>query len=135
MHRYEALDAWRGVAALLVAVYHLPVAHGLALQPWFKAIELFVDFFFVLSGFVICHAYSERLENGPQATRFLIRRFGRVWPLHAVVLGLLVALELGRLAAATLLGTAFSVPPFTETRTVDAIVTNLFLVQAFDLHP
>lgn len=135
MRRYEALDAWRGVAALLVAAYHLPVAHALALQPWFKTIELFVDFFFVLSGFVICHAYGERLGDGAAGLRFLVRRLGRVWPLHALVLGILVALELGRLAASTLLGTAFSVPPFTETRTVGGIVTNLLMIQSFNLHP
>ena len=57
--RYEILDGLRGVAAVLVVAYHLfetyyggstdqPINHG----------YLAVDFFFVLSGFVIGLAYA-----------------------------------------------------------------------------
>ncbi len=54
---------------------------------------LFVDFFFVLSGFVIAYAYLDSLGT-PRATRiFVIRRIGRVWPLHVVLLGVFVAFE------------------------------------------
>lgn len=59
--RYEILDGLRGVAAVLVVAYHLfetyyegspdqPINHG----------YLAVDFFFVLSGFVIGYAYDDR---------------------------------------------------------------------------
>ena len=58
--RYEILDGLRGVAAMLVVAYHLfetyyggkpnqPINHG----------YLAVDFFFVLSGFVIGYAYDD----------------------------------------------------------------------------
>ncbi len=43
---------------------------------------LFVDFFFVLSGFVIFHAYRNRIDDDIGALTFAIRRFGRVWPAH-----------------------------------------------------
>ena len=56
---------------------------------------VFVDFFFVLSGFVIAHAYRERLQSG-QVADFLVRRVGRLWPLHAaVLLGCVVLAQLG----------------------------------------
>jgi len=45
----------------------------------------FVDFFFVLSGFVIAIAYRERLERGAIGM-FLLRRIGRLWPLHLATL-------------------------------------------------
>ena len=59
--RYEILDGLRGVAAMLVVAFHLletyyhmgpdqPISHG----------YLAVDFFFVLSGFVIGYAYDDR---------------------------------------------------------------------------
>ena len=62
--RYEILDGLRGVAAVLVVAYHLfetyfhmspdqPINHG----------YLAVDFFFVLSGFVIGYAYDDRWDK------------------------------------------------------------------------
>ena len=53
----------------------------------------FVDFFFVLSGFVIAYAYRERLEQG-WALPFLLRRIGRLWPLHAATLAVLVLMAI-----------------------------------------
>ena len=64
--RYEILDGLRGVAAMLVVAYHIfeihyhggpdqPINHG----------YLAVDFFFVLSGFVIGYAYDDRWEKTP----------------------------------------------------------------------
>ena len=59
---YVILDGLRGVAALLVIVYHVfecfdwsPAPHG----------YLAVDFFFVLSGFVIGYAYDDRWKKNP----------------------------------------------------------------------
>ena len=42
---------------------------------------LFVDLFFVISGFVICATYATRLETLGDFRSFLIRRFGRLFPL------------------------------------------------------
>lgn len=59
--RYEILDGLRGVAALLVVGYHLleTYFHGGSNQPINHG-YLAVDFFFVLSGFVIGYAYDDR---------------------------------------------------------------------------
>lgn len=59
--RYEILDGLRGVAALLVVAYHLLEIHfhGGPSQPINHG-YLAVDFFFVLSGFVIGYAYDDR---------------------------------------------------------------------------
>jgi peptidoglycan/LPS O-acetylase OafA/YrhL len=82
--RFEVLDAWRGICACLVTLVHIPVAHTFYADRWFTNMQLFVDFFFVLSGFVICHAYATRVTDTRSAGGFMIRRFGRIWPLHAV---------------------------------------------------
>lgn len=132
--RYRVLDAWRGIAALAVVFYHLPVSHALLGYSGFKNTELFVDFFFVLSGFVIAHAYGARITDGIGAARFAIRRFGRVWPLHVLMLAGFVAFELSRWLAAKN-GAHFNVQPFTQTRTPDAILSNLLMIQSFSLHP
>ena len=62
--RYEILDGLRGVAAMLVVAYHLfeTYYHGAPDQPINHG-YLAVDFFFVLSGFVIGYAYDDRWER------------------------------------------------------------------------
>lgn len=90
--RYElkALTGARGIAAWLVVLFHLrfmmegmggatgPLSYG----------YLAVDFFFVLSGFVIWLTYGDKLRESGLASipEFLKRRVARVWPLHLFML-------------------------------------------------
>lgn len=57
-----------------------------------------VDFFFVLSSFVIAANYGDRLRDGFSLGRYMLLRLGRVWPLHLAVLGFLVAAKLASFA-------------------------------------
>ena len=97
-HRFTALDSLRGIAALGVAVHHIQATSGPATWPLFAHGQLFVDFFFVLSGFVIAASYGERLAKGFPLRRFAVLRVGRVWPLHAFMVLLGLALEVLSLA-------------------------------------
>lgn len=75
----KSLEGGRGAAALIVALYHLKIGAG-----YFGFIRhgyIFVDLFLVLSGFVICAAYSSRMASSEDFRSFLIRRFGRLFPL------------------------------------------------------
>ena len=133
--RFRALDGWRGICALLVAAHHIE-AHGfLYWQPLIRNAWLFVDFFFVLSGFVIAHAYGEALATAPQVKIFAVRRVGRLWPLHVTMLAALVALEFSHLALAHWHPIAGERAAFTADRSPIAILTNLSLVQSLGLHP
>jgi peptidoglycan/LPS O-acetylase OafA/YrhL len=133
-HRYRVLDAWRGIAACLVTVVHIPVAHGLQGTALLTSLQLFVDFFFVLSGFVIFHAYGARIGDGRKATGFMIRRLGRVWPLHAAVIGGFVALEILKLAIESGAHLPLDGAPFAGNRSPETLISNLLLTQAFNLH-
>ena len=88
---YELLDGLRGVAALLVLWYH--VYEGFAFaggDPVIKGINhgyLAVDFFFMLSGFVIGYAYDDRWKTNLTLGNFIKRRLIRLHPM--VVLGAL----------------------------------------------
>lgn len=75
----KSLEGGRGLAALIVALYHLEI--GRAEWSVLRNGYLFVDLFFVLSGFVICSAYSSRMNNGDNFRSFFIRRSGRLLPL------------------------------------------------------
>ncbi|MBO5268075.1 MAG: acyltransferase [Muribaculaceae bacterium] len=88
--RYELLDGLRGVAAVLVIWYHF--FEGFATSPTDQMMNhgyLAVDFFFVLSGFVIGYAYDDRWRRGMTAGRFMLRRVIRLHPMVilAVLLG------------------------------------------------
>ena len=85
---FAALDALRGVAALCVVWYHF--AGRLNLPFLFPHGYLAVDFFFVLSGFVIAKAYTERLSSGSlPVLKFCLLRLIRLAPL--AIIGTLIA--------------------------------------------
>jgi peptidoglycan/LPS O-acetylase OafA/YrhL len=85
---YGNLEALRGIAALVVVLHHLSLQPGTFLtgNPWLAQGWLFVDLFFVLSGFVIASVHAESPACDITAKGFLIRRFFRLWPLHLVTL-------------------------------------------------
>ena len=85
-HRFETLDALRGVAALTVVQVHLPFLFA-ARMP-FPHAYLAVDFFFMLSGFVLTYAYGQRLGEGWPARLFLRERIFRLFPLYLLALPL-----------------------------------------------
>ena len=83
VHRYEALDGLRGVAALSVMVGHFGLLLDLFEMPnGFLA----VDTFFVMSGFVIAYSYGERLNRGMPARSYLYRRIVRLYPMFVIAL-------------------------------------------------
>jgi len=128
--RFEALDSLRGICAVLVVMFHMPVASHWRDWGLVQHGYLFVDYFFVLSGFVIAHAYAGRLKTPRDAGRFMVRRLGRVWPLHVLMLAAFIGLELARLW--------FHIDgaqPFVRDRSVEAIFANLLLVQAWHVLP
>ncbi|CAN7542836.1 acyltransferase [Mesorhizobium amorphae] len=129
--RFLVLDSWRGVCALLVALFHFPTSSMISQSAFVGGSYLFVDFFFVLSGFVIASSYADRLNEPDEVARFALVRFGRVYPLHLVMLLAFAAFEMLRLLLPQLHGTGAA--PFTGGFDVKSLVTNLFLLQGMGL--
>jgi peptidoglycan/LPS O-acetylase OafA/YrhL len=132
--RFTVLDGWRGIAALLVALFHLQALGHFYDSSFVRHAFLFVDFFFVLSGFVLMHAYRDRLNDGRQFTDFVVRRFGRIYPLHIAIVVLLVLLEGGHLLAQSWSGGSALRRPFTDAASPWAIVSNTLLFQGLGVH-
>ena len=87
-NHYKILDALRGVAALMVVAFHIFEAHATSNQD--QVINhgyLAVDFFYLLSGFVIGYAYDDRWGKMTLGG-FLKRRLIRLHPM--VVMGMII---------------------------------------------
>ncbi len=97
--------ALRGVAALLVLLFHfrdVTPSIGQAIDAhtaFFSTGFIWVDFFFMLSGFILSHVYGATMTGtavarAPAIQRFYLARFARIYPLHLATLLALVAVEL-----------------------------------------
>ena len=93
--RFAVLDIFRGVFSSLVVFFHLSAfsATPVINNKFVYNSDLFVDFFFVLSGFVIAYSY-QFIKTGTELGKFYKKRFFRLYPLHLIVLLLFVAIEL-----------------------------------------
>jgi len=88
-HRFRVLDGMRGIAALAVLDRHAGVGFGVPLYA--EHGYLAVDFFFMLSGFVLAHAYEAQIARGLAFATFVKLRLIRLYPMicAASVLGAL----------------------------------------------
>ena len=96
--RYLGLDAFRGAAAFGVALFHFRWTDpALQASTVVAGLVMLVDFFFVLSGFVLAHAYFGR--DGSVAD-FVRRRLARLYPLHLFALLVFLGMQGIKLAVA-----------------------------------
>ena len=105
--RYTALDAWRGIAAVTVVYGHQ--TGGMVSATRFIAFYLAVDFFFVLSGFVLAHRYWDELvrERRP-FWPVVVARFARLYPAHVFVLTALAVAYVIEAVPSLLAGASFA---------------------------
>lgn len=130
--RYEVLDSLRGIAACWVVLFHIPSTGHLWPIAFFQHGFLAVTFFFVLSGFVISVSYGDKLaRGGSSVTAFMLKRLGRIYPLHLLALAVPLAWELLRLA--TDIPTVRNGAPFTGFTAPQGLFWNIVLLQ--DVQP
>lgn len=132
------LTPLRGIAALLVVIFHCNLMMQTFLPPGYTAFLdmawLWVDFFFVLSGFIMYYVYGKYFNTGATFStykKFIGARFARVYPLHFITLLLAI------INALAILHFANNIDPF-----IGAILdvkrgapACLVLVQAMHLFP
>lgn len=126
--RFAALDSWRGIAAILIVLFHAQIVSNIHQLEIVRLAEIAVDFFFVLSGFVIVHAYLPRLTDGGSVTKFLFLRLGRLYPLHLFMLGLFLLFEIAK--SSLPFPTNPVDPAFSGTNEPQFLISNLFLAHA-----
>ena len=125
--RFRALDGFRFLAASGVALSHYDLAFDLklgAVLPAVPQLGELVDFFFILSGFVIGTTYAGRLATGQDYGRFLQARLARIYPLHAAT----ALASLALVPVAAMFHVAVNHPEMTKVSTLPA---NLAMVHAW----
>ena len=123
--KIEYLESLRGIAAIMVACFHFKIFHYfgfLTQNSW-----MFVEFFFVLSGFVISLNYQYRISNIKDLITFQKRRFLRLYPLHFLTLGLMIFLLFAEFIKEYLIGNTGEVSAL-ERYTLNEILANLLLL-------
>ncbi len=127
--RFEALDAFRGLCALFVVVHHMHLIGSITELDFFRESGIFVEFFFVLSGFVLTHGYG--FKDNLNFSKFMKARFFRLYPLHFFMFVVFVMLECGKLLAYKYGGMVFNNEPFTNNFAISGMIPNLLLIQAW----
>lgn len=127
--RFESLDAFRGICAISVVLYHMNISNSITEMDFFNNSDIFVEFFFVLSGFVLAHGYGYKREL--YFFPFLISRFFRLYPLHITMLIVVLLIECGKLLAYKYGGIVFNNIPFSGKNSVSEIIPNLLLIQSW----
>lgn len=128
-NRLNALEGLRGIACLMVVLFHLPLWHPALESNIIRNSHVMVDFFFVLSGFIISRTYLDRIQNWNDLLRFQLLRFGRLYPVHFVMLIAFLGLECVRYYLWTYSSSPGSTPPF-ETNNPIAFAQHLLLLQS-----
>lgn len=127
--RFEALDAFRGLSAISVVVYHMHLVGSVTESSFFRGSAIFVEFFFVLSGFVLVHGYA--FKKDLKFIPYIMGRFFRLYPLHLVMFFVIFLFEIGKWLAYKYGGIMFNGMPFTDAMDPKEIVPNLLLLQSW----
>lgn len=129
--RFEVLDIFRGIFASLVVLFHLSAfsATPIINNGFVYNSDLFVDFFFVLSGFVIAYSY-QFIKTGKELGKFFRKRFFRLYPLHFIVLLIFGVIELSKHFAA---GYVHVNKIDNVSNNAATFITNIFLVNSVKL--
>lgn len=121
------LESLRGVFALIVIIAHSPYNIYKKELHFMSHADILVDFFFILSGFIISLAYEHRISKGLSFKSYFISRLGRIYPLHffTLILCLLV------LVIKQFSGLKFH---FLSSSSVASFFSNFFLIHSLGIH-
>lgn len=134
LRNLDALDALKGVAACALAFYawsDFTIWAGSAVIGQFY---LFVDFFFVFTGFLIAEVYRDQMKSRADLGKFAILRLARLYPIHLFFLVPLAGIEFMKLFYEVLGAPQAGDAAFAaEHLSLIGLVANLTFTQSFGL--
>ncbi|MGE5626113.1 MAG: acyltransferase family protein [Bacillota bacterium] len=127
---FASLEGMRGIAALGVVFYHVEWHWHLYGLEIVRNGRLFVDLFFIISGFVISHIYAARLNSPRALAEFAVLRTARLYPLHFFTLLLIAGITLSMPWLTAHWSALPADDPRLRENTLNQFLQNLFLVHA-----
>ena len=125
--KFLPLESLRGIAALSVAFFHFRIGSHFD-NTFISNSWIMVDFFFVLSGFVISFNYINKIYKFGDLINFQKKRFLRLYPLHILTLIIFLIIEIAKYIAEVRYGMIANNSPFVENN-FKTFIINLFLLQ------
>lgn len=126
-----ALESMRGLCAIFIVLLHDGFGNFLSDNAFINNSHVAVDFFFVLSGYVIALNYNHRIHNWVAVKHFMVRRLLRIYPLHLFVLMMFVVIECLKYFAENRFGLVANIPAFTSSNFENFIVHLVMLQGVF----
>ncbi len=96
---YAALDGFRGLLAIFVAIHHATWFSYLNYRSFINEGFVIIDLFFAFSGFLMFTLYAGKLNDKASCVNFMQRRFARLYPIHIFMLAVFVGFAVLRLLA------------------------------------
>lgn len=136
---FAALDGFRGLLALLVAVHHSQWFSYLNYKSFVNEGFVLIDLFFVFSGFLLYRLYGNNLKSAADVADFIKRRFARLYPIHIFMLLAFTLFNLLRLWAyksGVISLEAGDVLPFSSGSPDNWVtfISHIFLTHSLGLH-
>src|SRR5271163_1434443 len=139
----RALSGALALPPLILVLFHYCAGRTFSGAKWFDLPVgkgyLWVEFFFILSGFILTYVYGARWREfwQPRAyVRFLQTRLTRLYPLHLFMLFVILFMVITMRALAAHYGyVSIYDEPYHPINTWPTFIANLFLVQAWNIFP
>ena len=125
------LETFRGVFALVIVLHHLKINTFIHTSNFIQNGGLVVDFFFVLSGFIIAYNYLGKINSKKEVILFQKKRFYRLYPLHLLTLILFIFIEVLKLLAIKYTAFEPTYRPFDSFNNYYSLVSNFFLLHGW----
>jgi peptidoglycan/LPS O-acetylase OafA/YrhL len=127
------IEALRGIFALFIVFYHLRHTINIKLinNFFFLKADIFVDFFFVISGFIIFYKYHKKINTFTDLIKFQLKRFIRLYPLHIITLLFFLLIELSKFFFLIKTGIQSDSGSVFERNNLFSFIHNIFLTQGF----
>jgi len=125
---FYSLNSFRGIAAISIVMFHLRVVNSITELNYIRSSYLFVEFFFILSGFMLVH--SNLKKKHINVKEFIIKRTFRIFPLYLTTIAILLGLE-GLKFILYKRGLSLGQMPFTGEMSLTQLLPNLLLLQSW----
>ena len=125
------LETFRGVFALVIVLHHLKINTFIHTSNFIQNGGLVVDFFFVLSGFIIAYNYLGKINSTEELILFQKKRFYRLYPLHLLTLIFFIFIEVLKLLAIKYTTFEPTYMPFDSFNNYYSLVSNFFLLHGW----